>query len=248
MKRDKVSAHPLGAARTAASPGLQVLAIVPAFNEEGSIAEVVTEIRQSCDARVLVVSDGSTDETPLLAARAGATVARLPFNLGIGGAVQTGFIYALENGYKLAVQVDGDGQHPPAEIPAVLRPVETGECDICVGSRYLTKNSYRAPLLRRLGMFILARWTSTLARQNLTDTTSGFRAFGERAIKLFASFYPHDYPEVESLVLARKAGLRIAEVPVTMRGRSSGLSSINLPKSVYYMLKVTMAAFLWKLR
>lgn len=222
--------------------------IVPALNEQESIGGVVSEIRRSCDADVLVVNDGSVDGTSRVAAEAGAFVADLPFNLGIGGAVQTGFMYALRKGYSLAVQVDGDGQHPATEISRLLHPVEDDECDVCVGSRYLSRTSYRTPILRRLGMLILALWTAILTRQRFHDTTSGFRAFNERALVLFASSYPHDYPEVESLILARKMGLRVKEVPVTMRRRNSGRSSINIAKSAYYMLKVTLAALLWKLR
>jgi glycosyltransferase involved in cell wall biosynthesis len=190
------------------------------------------------------VDDGSTDATAAVAAEHGAAVVRLPFNLGIGGAVQTGFQYALAHGYALAVRLDGDGQHDPAELPKLLGPVERGEADIVTGSRFAGENDgYRPPLARRAGIVWFARLVSLLTRQRVTDTTSGFQALNRKGIALFAGDYPSDYPEVEATLLVLKHRLRLTEVPVQMRERTHGESSITFLRSVYYMLKVTLALF-----
>jgi glycosyltransferase involved in cell wall biosynthesis len=228
----------------------RAVAIVPAHNEAGAIGGVVDEIR-AVDPRfdVVVVDDGSTDETAAIAAARGAAVLRLPFNLGIGGAVQTGFRYALEQGYELAVRLDGDGQHDPNELAALLGPIERGEADIVTGSRFAGgEGAYRPPLARRVGIVFFAKLVSLLTRQRVTDTTSGFQALNREGIALFASDYPSDYPEVEATVLVFKHRLRLAEVPVQMRERAAGESSIGLLSSIYYMLKVTLALFLAMVR
>ena len=221
----------------------RTVAVVPAYDEEGAIAGVVEGIRAfdpSID--VVVVDDGSTDSTAAVAVSAGAAVVRLPFNLGIGGAVQTGFRYALEHGYEVAVRLDGDGQHDPAELPKLLAPLERGEADVVTGSRFQdTEDEYRPPLARRLGITWFATLVSLLARQRVTDTTSGFQALNERGIALFARDYPSDYPEVEATVLVLKHRLRLVEVPVRMLEREHGTSSITLVRSVYYAIKVTLA-------
>ena len=223
----------------------RVIAIVPAHNEEGAIGGVVDEIRAfdpSFD--VVVIDDGSTDGTAAIASSHGAAVVVLPFNLGIGGAVQTGFKYALEHGYEVAVRLDGDGQHDPAELAALLAPIRGGEADIVTGSRFaLDDGAYRPPLARRIGITWFARLVSLLTRQRVTDTTSGFQALNRRGIALFAGDYPNDYPEVEATVLVFKHRLRLVEVPVRMREREHGESSITFLRSVYYMLKVTLALF-----
>jgi glycosyltransferase involved in cell wall biosynthesis len=219
------------------------IAIVPARNEAGAIAGVVEEIR-SFDPLldVVVVDDGSTDRTAALAAAAGAAVVRLPYNLGIGGAVQTGFKYALEHGYDVAVRLDGDGQHDPQQLPRLLAPLERGDADVVIGSRFAEGGGdYRAPFARRAGIRWFARLVSLLTRQKLTDTTSGFQAVNGRAIRLFAADYPHDYPEVEAAVMVVRHRLRIVEVPATMRGRETGSSSITALRSLYYAIKVTLA-------
>lgn len=226
------------------------LAIVPAHNEAGAIGGVIDEIR-AFDQRfdVVVVDDGSTDATAEIAAARGAAVVSLPFNLGIGGAVQTGFRYALQQGYELAVRLDGDGQHDPAELPKLLAVLERGEADVVTGSRFAgSGNGYRPPVARRLGIVFFARLVSALTRQTVTDTTSGFQALNRRGIELFAEDYPSDYPEVEATVLAVKHRLRLAEVPVSMREREHGASSIGLAASIYYMLKVTLALFVAMVR
>jgi len=221
------------------------IAIVPAFNEERNIGRVVAELRAfdpSLD--VVVVSDGSADRTAENARAAGALVLRLPFNLGIGGAVQTGFRYAWERGYDLAVRCDGDGQHVPSELPKVIEPVVAGQADIAVGSRFVAGEGYRSSASRRVGIRVLAAVVSAIARQRVTDTTSGFQALNRRALELFAADYPHDYPEVEGMVMTIKHRLRLVEVPVQMREREHGRSSITAVRSVYYMARVLTALFI----
>jgi glycosyltransferase involved in cell wall biosynthesis len=226
------------------------VAIVPAFNEEGCIADVIAEIRAfDPGLEVVVIDDGSVDQTAVLARAAGAHVLKLPFNLGIGGAVQTGFRYAHENGFDLAVRVDGDGQHDPAQLGAVVEPVLRDEVDIAVGSRYLADSGgYRSSATRRIGIRILANTVSALTRQRITDPTSGFQALNGKAIRLFAADYPHDYPEVEGLVMLVRHRLRFCEVPVAMRPRAAGQSSIRALSSVYYMVKVLLALFVGSFR
>ncbi len=220
------------------------VAIVPAFNEEASIAGVVGEL-QAFDPglRVVVVDDGSTDRTAEIARASGAKVISLPFNLGIGGAVQTGFRYAWEQGFDIAVRADGDGQHDPAELDAILRPVLADEADVAVGSRFIGGDGYRSSRSRRAGIRLLAWIVSALTRQRITDPTSGFQAANRLGIRLFAADYPHDYPEAEATVMVFKHRLRLQEVPVKMRARESGRSSITTVRSVYYMVKVVLAIF-----
>jgi glycosyltransferase involved in cell wall biosynthesis len=223
---------------------VRTIAIVPAFNEALNIERVIAELRAfDPDLDVVVISDGSTDRTAEVAAELGVHVLRLPFNIGIGGAVQTGFRYAWENGYELAVRCDGDGQHDPAELGKVLAPVLAGDVDICVGSRFVGGDGYRSSATRRVGIRLLASVVSAIARQRVTDTTSGFQALNRRAIGLFAADYPHDYPEVEGMVMTMRHGLRLAEVPVAMREREFGSSSITALRSIYYMAKVLTALF-----
>ena len=224
---------------------LRRIAIVPAHNEEACIAEVVREIRAfDPELEVVVVDDGSVDRTAALAADAGAHVVRLPFNLGIGGAVQTGFQYALAHGFELAVRLDGDGQHDPQELPRLLEPLLADEADIVVGSRFAARDRhYRAPFARGLGIRLFAWIVSLLVGQRVTDTTSGFQALNRRGIALFAADYPHDYPEVEATVMVHQHRLTMMEVPVRMRERAAGASSITALRSVYYAAKVLLALF-----
>jgi glycosyltransferase involved in cell wall biosynthesis len=220
------------------------IAIVPAYNEERNIGRVVDELRAfDAELEVVVVSDGSVDGTADVAEAHGAHVIRLPFNLGIGGAVQTGFRYAWENGYELAVRCDGDGQHDPGQLALVVDPVLAGEADIVVGSRFAGGDGYRSSATRRIGIRLLAWIVSAIARQRVTDTTSGFQALNRRALELFASDYPHDYPEVEGMVMVIRHRLRLMEVPVSMRVREHGRSSITALRSIYYMAKVLLALF-----
>ena len=229
---------------------LKRIAIVPALNEEATVGRVIDEIRAFDPGfDIVVVDDGSIDRTAGIAADRGAHVVRLPFNLGIGGAVQTGFRYAQENGFELAVRVDGDGQHDPAQLGAVVEPVLRGEADIVVGSRYLSSTGgYRSSAPRRLGIRLLGRVVSLLTGQRITDPTSGFQALNGKAIALFAADYPHDYPEVEALVLLLRHRLRLREVPIEMRPRSGGRSSIRTLSSAYYMVKVLLALLVGSFR
>jgi glycosyltransferase involved in cell wall biosynthesis len=223
---------------------LRRVAIVPALNEEESVGRVIDEIRAFDQGfEVVVVDDGSVDRTAEIARSRGARVVKLPFNLEIGGAVQTGFRYASENGFELAVRVDGDGQHDPAELARIVEPVLLDQADIVVGSRFAETGGYRPSRSRRIGIRILAWTVSMIARQRVTDPTSGFQALNRRAIRLFAADYPHDYPEVEAVVMVSRHRLRLTEVPVRMRERSGGRSSITAFRSVYYMVKVTLAIF-----
>ena len=222
------------------------IAIVPARNEAGAIGGVLDELRAfDPTLHVVVVDDASTDRTAAIAAERGAAVVRLPFNLGIGGAVQTGFKYALEHGYDVAVRLDGDGQHIPAELPKLFAPVEAGEADIVVGSRFASgrEGEYRPPIARRAGIRFFAKLVSMLVGQTVTDTTSGFQALNRKGIALFAADYPHDYPEVEATVMVHKHRLRLREVAVHMREREHGRSSINALRSIYYVVKVSLALF-----
>jgi glycosyltransferase involved in cell wall biosynthesis len=228
----------------------RIAAVVPAYNEAGAIARVVDEIRAfDPGIEVVVVDDASTDETAAAAAERGATVLRLPFNVGIGGAVQTGFRFALEEGYDTAVRLDGDGQHDASELGKLLSPLERREADLVVGSRFVDSGgAYRPPFARRLGIRLFARLVSVLGGQRVTDTTSGFIALDRVGIELFAAEYPHDYPEVEATLVALRSGLRLAQVQVAMRERETGSSSITFLRSLYYIVKVTLALLVASLR
>jgi len=220
------------------------LAIVPAYNEEGCVRGVVDEIRlRNPDFDILVVDDGSTDATADEARAAGAQVVRAPFNLGIGGAMQTGYVYALEHGYDLAVQVDGDGQHDAGQIAALRFHLDRHpELHMVTGSRFLERGGgYRSSASRRIGIRIFSALLSAITRQPITDPTSGFRMTTRHGIELFARDYPHDYPEVEAVVMLHHHRLRSAEVPVQMRARAGGRSSIAGHWSAFYMLKVLLA-------
>jgi glycosyltransferase involved in cell wall biosynthesis len=224
--------------------GLRRIAIVPAYNEADSIGRVIDEIRSfDPELEIVVVDDGSVDRTAAVVEERGARVIRLPFNLGIGGAVQTGFKHAFENGFGLAVRVDGDGQHDPAQLGLLVEPILAGEADIAIGSRFAGRGGYRSSRPRRAGITILARTISLLVGRRITDPTSGFQALNRHAIGLFAADYPHDIPEVEAVLMVHKHQLRMTEVPVEMRERSAGRSSIGPRFAVYYMVKVLLALF-----
>jgi glycosyltransferase involved in cell wall biosynthesis len=220
----------------------RICVVIPAFNEAGSIARVIHRAQVAMpEARVVVVNDGSSDETAARALAAGATVITLPVNLGIGGAVQAGYLYALRQSFDIAIQVDGDDQHDPAEIDRLLQPIQSGQAEMTIGSRWLGRGEYAAPSGRRVAMRILAALVRWRTGGTFTDTTSGFRAVGTAGIALFARSYPTDFPEVESLVLASRSGLRLEEVPVRMTPRNEGRSSIAGVRSAYYMIRVTVS-------
>jgi glycosyltransferase involved in cell wall biosynthesis len=222
------------------------LAVVPAYNEGNTVANVIGALhREAPDFDVVVIDDGSTDNTTVCAEQAGARVLRLPFNLGIGGAVQTGFTYAHEHGYDYMVQVDGDGQHDPREIATLQAAMaKSPAVDMICGSRFATDTGYIAPISRRTGIHIFAFLLSRLVGQPVTDPTSGFRLYNRRAIQLFARDYPHDYPEVEAVLMLHHHQLRMREVAVRMFQRGGGVSSIRSGKSAYYMTKVLLALFI----
>ena len=226
------------------------LAVVPAYNEAACVGRVIGALQeQAPQFDVVVVDDGSTDSTRRVAEAAGARVLRHPFNLGIGGAVQSGFTFALERGYDYLVQVDGDGQHDPAEIGALIRAMdEDPSLDVVCGSRFLTDKGYPAPISRRTGIHIFAFLLSRIVGQRVSDPTSGFRLYNRRAIELFAGDYPHDYPEVEAVLMVHWHRLKMREIPVRMFRREGGVSSISSGKSAYYMVKVLLAIFVGLLR
>lgn len=224
----------------------KVLITVPAYNEAGNVGRTVQEILSApISVDVLVIDDGSKDTTAQEAGQTAALVASLPFNLGIGGAVQTGFRYAFNEGYSCVVQIDGDGQHDVTYLKELLTPIFQGEADMTIGSRFIGPfQGYRSSFVRRLGINFFARLISFLTGYAVTDPTSGFRAYNRRAIKAFAENYPYDFPEPEAIVVAQRAGLRVKEVPVQMRKRAAGVSSIRYMKTLYYMVKVTVAILL----
>jgi glycosyltransferase involved in cell wall biosynthesis len=227
----------------------RTLIIIPAYNEEASLGKVLDQVREAAPfADVVVVNDGSTDSTPLIAERKGAYVLNLPYNLGIGSAMQCGFIFAGERGYDVAIQVDGDGQHDPNEIHDLLRTLSESGLDIVIGSRYIEERGYITPWPRRTGIVVLSAIISLITRQRVTDPTSGFRALNRRAIVFSANNYPFDYPEPESVVLFWRAGLRFGEIPVTMNARYGGQSSITPVRGGYYMIKVILAILIGLLR
>jgi glycosyltransferase involved in cell wall biosynthesis len=222
---------------------------MPALNEEESVAAVVSEVRGKLPGvGCLVVDDGSTDRTAKFAAEAGAAVLRLPFNLGVGGAMRAGFKYALAHGYENVVQVDSDGQHDPSGVPMLLAELETA--DLVFGARFAGTGDYRASGPRRWAMVLLALILSRVARSRLTDTTSGFRASGPRAVRLFAQHYPAEYlgDTIESLVIAARAGCVIRQVPVAMRPRAGGTPSHNPFKAAAYLGRAMVALIFALLR
>lgn len=223
-------------------PAKQTLIVLPAFNEETSIAAVIREIHDLVpDTHCLVVNDGSTDRTAAVALEAGAVVANLPYNLGVGGAMRLGFIYALAHGYENVVQVDADGQHDPANVSSLIAALD--DADLVLGARFAGEGDYQVRGPRRWAMKALAAVLSRIAHTKLTDTTSGFRASGPKAVRLFAEHYPAEYlgDTIEALVIAARAGCVILQVPVAMRPRSGGVPSSNPVKSAAYLARASMA-------
>lgn len=227
-------------------PSRRYLAIVPVYNEGASVRKVVTRLRRALpDFDVLVVDDGSTDDT-VGQVPADVPVVSLPFNLGIGGAMQTGYRFASLHGYEVAVQVDGDGQHRPSEVRRLVEYLLEGNADLVIGSRFMESATlgYRQTSVRKLGAWLLRALIRILCGQYMTDCTSGFRAGNRRVIRAFAHWYPEDYPEPEVVLLLKRAGYRVAEIPVRMRHRRTGRSSISLMRGIFYMIKVSVCLVL----
>jgi glycosyltransferase involved in cell wall biosynthesis len=222
----------------------RIAVIIPAYNEEKTIATVIRGVKDLGDEyHVIVVNDSSRDNTTAEAEQEGATVLELPCNLGIGGAVQTGFKYALAKGFDACVQVDGDGQHPPYQIPTLIEPLFKDGFDMVVGSRFLG-SAYKIPFMRGFGIKFISLFLKGVSGLTIRDTTSGFRACNRQVMELFSRFYPQDYPEPESLLLVRLTGLKVGEISVEMNYREFGISSITPFKAVYYMTKVMLAMFI----
>lgn len=223
----------------------RLIAVVPAFNEQDSLPHTIEDLRTyRPDIDVLVIDDGSQDRTSLTAESLGCKVITLPHNLGIGGAVQTGLIYALENGYDVAVQFDADGQHLACEIEKIVDPVLSGDADVVIGSRFLSQGGFKSSFMRRIGILLFQCVIYTAIRRRITDSTSGFRAFNRKTLSFLATDYPCDYPEVEAVVVLARNSFRLKEVSVKMRARVAGKSSIRPLHSVYYMIKVLLAIFM----
>jgi len=223
----------------------RALAVVPAYNEVSTLGRVIASLREHApELDILVIDDGSTDDTGRVAEASGVRVLKHPFNLGIGGAVQSGFQFALEHRYDYMIQVDADGQHDPSEIPTLAAEMRAHpDMDVICGSRFLKDLQYVGPISRRAGIHVFAFILSRLVGQRVTDPTSGFRLYNRRAIALFARDYPHDYPEVEAVLVLHFHRLRMREVAVKMYQRGGGASSIRSGKSIYYMIKVLLAIF-----
>ncbi len=227
---------------------VRCLLIVPAYNEEGAIEQVVRDLRQTLpQADILVVDDASTDRTATLVPDE-AVLLRLPFNLGIGGAMQTGYRYAAMHGYDVAVQVDGDGQHPADQVQRLIDRLDQGDADMVIGSRFLEDTGFRQSAARVAGSRILRGLLRLFTGKRVTDCTSGFRAVNAKVIAAFAHWYPEDYPEPEVVLLLHRAGFRVVETPVTMRPRQSGTTSISLPQGLFYVIKVSVALLLDMMR
>jgi glycosyltransferase involved in cell wall biosynthesis len=227
----------------------RTLVIIPALNEQDSIGGVVRAVQQALPwSDIMVINDGSTDRTAQRAAELGAHVLQLPYNVGIGAAVQTGFIFAKRKGYGIVLRCDGDGQHNPQDICLLIDTLLSDDVDMVIGTRYSDRKGYRSTLARRVGSQVLASLLSCITDCKITDPTSGFAAFNRRAIRFWARYYPHDYPEPEALVIAHRSGLRIREVSVAMKPRFAGRSSLTGFVPAYYMSKVILSILIGSVR
>lgn len=226
----------------------KILLIIPAYNESENIEGVVNNIIENYPQYdYVVINDGSRDDTEAVCLRNHYEMISLPLNLGIGGAVQTGYRYAWKQGYDIAIQIDGDGQHDIAYVEKLIQPILNGEADVTIGSRFLEKEGFQSSRLRRSGISILSNLILCLCFKRVKDVTSGFRAVNREFIKVYAEDYPSDYPEPEAIVSAIMHCGRIREVPVVMKERTAGSSSINLKRSIYYMIKVTLTIMICRL-
>ena len=228
----------------------RTLVIIPAFNEERHLPQVIASIRENLPGiHILVVDDGSRDRTSQVAALAGAMVLRLPFNMGYGVALQTGYKYAMRKDYQFAAQIDADGQHEPRDIALLLDAVRSGETDLALGSRFLGRKNYRAPLARRAGMLLFRLLASLLVRQRITDPTSGCQALNRDTIRFYASdVFPVDYPDADVLLMVHRAGLRIKELPVRMYAADDKNSMHSGFQPVYYIFKMFLSISVTLLR
>ncbi|GLC87883.1 glycosyltransferase family 2 protein [Lysinibacillus piscis] len=230
---------------------MKILIIIPAFNEEENLGDLIKKIKKYDNENnldILVINDQSTDETSLVCKREGVNVIDLPCNLGIGGAVQTGYKFAAMHNYDIAIQVDGDGQHNPEYIEKLIEPIIQGHSTMVIGSRYIEHLGFQSSSVRRMGIWYLKYLINTLTGLKITDPTSGYRACNKEIIQLFSSNYPKDYPEPESIMYIKRKGLTVLEIPVIMNERIGGESSINLHRSIYYMIKVSLAILFDKIR
>lgn len=218
---------------------LKVIVIIPAYNEEDSIVQTVKNIKAATHADYIVVNDGSTDKTRVLLDEHKFNHMDLPINLGIGGAMQTGYQYALDHGYDYAIQLDADGQHNPDDLLGLIEEIRETDYDMVIGSRFVEKSAYRGSLPRRIGIYYFYQFIYLLTRMKITDPTSGYRIVNRKVIESFTKYYPTDYPEVEVLVNLARRNFKIKEIKVEMNQRQGGKSSITPKKSIYYMFKVT---------
>ncbi len=225
---------------------MRLLALVPAYNEEGNIEKLIDGIRAELPgADILVVNDCSTDGTgSILSSIGGIRFLDMPFNMGIGGAILSGFTYFLENGYDTLVRLDGDGQHPPSEAAKLVSVVREEGVDAVVGSRYLVSGAAYSSRTRMLGIKLLSHLSFVILGKRFTDNTSGFRAYRRRAVDYVVKDYPSDYPEPEEIYLLTRGGFKVKEVPVTMRSREAGVSSIGTLNTIYYLVKVLLTIFI----
>ena len=229
------------------TPG--VLVVIPAHDEEASLPRTLAEVRASAPwASILVVDDGSHDDTAGVARSAGVPVVRHPINLGVGGALQTGFRWACTHGYDIVVQLDADGQHDPAYLEALLAPVAAGRCDVSIGSRFVSSTGYHAPWNRRLGMLLFSGVVRLALGRPIYDTTSGFRAYAKRVIQVCQHDFPKDFPDAPLLIALARQGFRLEEVPVVMRERIAGQSFYTLGKQLYYPYKNLLASLMALIR
>ncbi len=227
----------------------RTMILIPAFNEEGCIRELLAEVRQACPGiEVVVVNDGSSDQTVRQARSGGATVLDLPCNVGVGGAVQAGFQYAVDRGYDRVVRIDGDGQHPPAGIPRLIAAMDADRSDLVIGSRFGSEAACISTRFRYLGVRTLALFLSMICRRRITDPTSGFWLIRRPLLDYFARYYPADYPEPEAVALLRRQGYQFSETPVPFRPRTTGRSSIRAWGTFYYVFKVGLALVVDRLR
>ena len=233
---------------------MKILVIIPCYNEAENIERVVANLHRAIQTQklpgtvdYLIVNDCSTDNSEEICRKNGFSFLSQPVNLGIGGTVQSGYLYAVRNGYDIAVQMDGDGQHDPSYLSNVILPVANGELDLCIGSRFITREGFQTSFMRRVGIQIISVLLRVLCGAHVRDTTSGFRASNHRMTAYFAEHYAQDYPEPEAIITAVLGGFKVGEAPVVMAERMGGTSSISAFKSVFYMVKVSLSLVVFRL-